>query len=172
MDTVRDIVETVLISLLIAVLVRTFVVERFLVDGPCMEPTFWTGESLLVWKLAYKFGGSPKRGDIVVFKYPLGPEKDYTKRVVAIGGDSIEMRLGRVYINGQQVQEPFVTYPGLYDTKAITVPEGSVFVMGDHRTNSEDSRTFGPVKLKDVKGKAVLIVWPPKNAGFIKQGRE
>lgn len=167
MDTVRDIVETVLISLLIALLVRTFVVERFLVDGPSMEPTMWTGESLLVYKLAFRFT-TPKRGDIVVFKYPLNPDKDYVKRVIAVGGDTVEMRLGRVYVNDQLVQEPFVLYPGLYEMNAVQVPEGSVFVMGDHRTNSEDSRMFGPVKLTDIKGKAVFRIWPLKSVGFLK----
>lgn len=167
MNTVRDIVETVLISLLIALLVRTFVVERFVVDGPSMEPTMWTGEWLLVYKLAYRFS-TPKRGDIVIFKYPLNADKDYIKRVVGLGGDTVEMRLGRVYVNGQLVQEPFALYPGLYEMNAIQVPEGSVFVMGDHRTNSEDSRMFGPIKLKDIKGKAVFRIWPLKSAGFLK----
>jgi len=167
MDTVRDIVETVLIALLIATVIRAIVVETFVVEGPSMEMTVYDAERVLVWKIAYRFS-KPKRGDIVIFKYPLNPNKDYIKRVVAVGGDTVEMRLGRLYVNGQQVQEPYVHYPGLTDMKAIAVPEGSVYVMGDQRTNSEDSRSFGPVKVKDVKGKAVFRTWPLKRAGLIK----
>jgi signal peptidase I len=167
MNTVRDILETVLIALLIAVLVRAFVIERFLVDGPSMEPTLWDSQSLLVNKLAYRFS-SPKRGDIVVFRYPLDPQRDYVKRCVAVGGDSVEMRLGRLYVNGQLKEEPYVRFPGLFEMKSVTVPEDSIFVMGDHRTNSEDSRMFGPVKLSLVKGKAVLVIWPLKDMGPIR----
>lgn len=167
MDTARDILGTVLVALLIAVLVRAFVVERFLVDGPSMEPTLWDRESLLVYKLTYRLG-TLKRGDVVVFRYPLDPSRDYVKRCVAVGGDTVEIRLGRLYVNGQLVEEPYVQFPGLYEMKSITVPEGSFFAMGDHRTNSEDSRMFGPVKLNMLKGKAVFVIWPPKNMGAIR----
>jgi signal peptidase I len=165
--TVRDILETVLAALVIALLVRGFVIEPFIVDGPSMEPTLWTGERLFVSKLTFRLG-TPKRGDVVMFKYPLNPNKDYVKRVVAVGGDTVEMRLGRVYVNGQQVQEPYIHFAGLYSMNALTVPEGTIFVMGDNRVNSEDSRDFGPVKLSLVRGKAVFRVWPLKSAGFIK----
>jgi len=167
MNAVRDILETVLIALLIAILVRAFVIERFLVDGPSMEPTLWDSQSLLVNKIAYKFS-KPKRGDVVVFRYPLDPSRDYVKRCVAVGGDTVEMRLGRLYVNGLLKEEPYVRFPGLYEMKSITVPEDCIFVLGDHRTNSEDSRMFGPVKLSLVKGKAVFIIWPLKDMGAIR----
>ncbi len=165
--TVRDIVETVLAALLIAIVVRGLIIEPFLVDGPSMEPTLYTGQRLFVSKITYRLG-TPKRGDIVMFRYPLNPSKDYVKRVVAVGGDTIEIRLGRVYVNGQQVQEPYVRFSGLYDMAAQAVPQGTIFVMGDNRANSQDSRDFGPVKLSLVRGKAVFRVWPPKSVGFIK----
>lgn len=167
MKTLRDILETVLIALVIAVLVRSFVVERFIVEGPSMEPTMWTDESLMVLKIAYRFG-EPKRGDIVVFQYPYNPQKDYIKRVIAVGGDTIEMRLGRVYVNGQQREEPYVLNPGFYNMNVTTVPEGTVYVMGDNRTNSEDSRMFGPVSLGQLKGKAVFRIWPLKSMGGLR----
>jgi signal peptidase I len=167
MNAVRDILETALIALLIAILVRAFVIERFLVDGPSMEPTLWDSQSLLVNKLAYRFS-QPKRGDVVVFRYPLDPSRDYVKRCVAVGGDTVEMRLGRLYVNGLLKEEPYVRFPGLYEMKSITVPEDCIFVLGDHRTNSEDSRMFGPVKLSLVKGKAVFIIWPLKDMGAIR----
>ena len=167
MKTLRDVLETVLIALVISILVRAFVVERFLVDGPSMEPTMWTDESLMVLKIAYRFG-EPKRGDIVVFQYPYNPEKDYIKRVIAVGGDPIEMRLGRVYVNEQFKEEPYVQYPGFFNMNVTTVPEGTIFVMGDNRTNSEDSRMFGPVSLSYLKGKAVLKIWPLKSIGVLR----
>ena len=104
----------------------------------------------------------------VVLRYPLDPSKDYIKRVVALAGDTVELRLGRVYVNGQLKEEPYIHFPGLYNMATLTVPEGTVFVMGDHRVNSEDSRFFGPVKQELVKGKAIVIIWPLKAAGAIK----
>lgn len=167
MDTLKDILETVLIALVITLIIRSFVVETFVVEGPSMQPTLYDGERLLVFKLAYRFG-EPKRGDVVVLRYPLDPSKDYIKRIVAVGGDVVELRMGRLYVNKKLVEEPYVQYPGLYNMGPITVPEGSVFVLGDHRTNSEDSRYFGPVSKDLLKGKAWVIIWPPKAMGLIK----
>ncbi len=167
MDTLRDIAEVVVITLVLAILIRVLVVETFVVDGPSMEPTMWTGEKLLVLKLAYRFG-QPKRGDIVVFKYPNDARRDYIKRVIAVGGDTVEIRLGRVYVNGLQKDEPYVQNPGFYQMNAVFVPTDSVFVMGDHRTNSEDSRMFGPVKTSLLKGKAIFRIWPLAKVGRVK----
>jgi len=167
MKAAREMAETVLICLVLAIIVRTFVTERFIVEGPSMEPTLWHGQWLIVYKLGYRFS-TPKRGEVIVFRYPLDPSVDYVKRCVAVGGDTVEMRLGRLYVNGQEIPEPYVTYPGLYDMKSTVVPEGSIFVVGDHRTNSEDSRMFGPVKVSAVKGKAVFVLWPAKDLGAVK----
>ncbi len=167
MDTIRDILEVVVVAFIIAMLIRGLVIETFVVQGPSMEPTLVDGERLLVSKIAYRFG-KPKRGDVVVLRYPLDPSKDYIKRVVALAGDTVELRLGRVYVNGQLKEEPYIHFPGLYNMATLTVPEGTVFVMGDHRVNSEDSRFFGPVTQELVKGKAIVIIWPLKAAGAIK----
>jgi len=167
MDTIKDIVEVVLIALVITLLIRSFVVETFVVDGPSMEPTLYDGERLLVLKLAYRLG-QPKRGDVVVLRYPFDPRKDYIKRIVATGGETVELRLGRLYVNNKLIEEPYVHFPGLYNMSPTVVPEGMVFVLGDHRTNSEDSRFFGPVRQELLKGKAVVIIWPPKAMGLVK----
>jgi signal peptidase I len=167
LETVRDILETILIALLLAVLIRVFIIETFVVDGPSMEATLWDGQRLLVSKMAYRFS-EPKRGDVVIFRYPLDPSKDYVKRVIAVGGDTIEVRMGRVYVNSERREEPYVLNPGLYDMRSTIVPEGCVFVMGDNRTNSEDSRSFGPIKVESLKGKAIAVIWPLKSAGFLK----
>ncbi len=167
MQTFKDIVEVTVVALVIAILVRTLLVEVFVVQGPSMEPTLVDGNRLLVSKIAYKIG-EPSRGDVVVLRYPLDPSKDYIKRVVAVGGDIIEIRLGRLYINGQLQQESYIEYPGIYNMAAVTVPSDSVFVMGDHRTNSEDSRYFGCVKEEFLKGKAVYIIWPLEKIGPVR----
>ncbi|HHY11972.1 MAG TPA: signal peptidase I [Firmicutes bacterium] len=166
-ETVRDILEVIVVAFFIAMLIRGLVIETFIVQGPSMEPTLINGERLLVSKLAYKFG-EPGRGDVVVLRYPLDQSKDYIKRVVAVEGDTVELRLGRLYVNGILQQEPYVRFPGLYNMASLTVPENTVFVMGDHRTDSEDSRFFGPVGVELLKGKAIVIIWPLKAAGAIK----
>ncbi len=167
MQTVRDILETVLIALILAVLIRSFVVERFVVEGRSMEPTLHSTDMVLVLKTVYRLG-PVKRGDVVVFRYPFDTSKDYIKRVVAVGGDTVQIRLGRVYVNGQLKEEPYVQDPGFFEMKSVHVPEGSVFVMGDHRTDSEDSRSFGPVSVDLMKGKAVVRIWPLKAAGWLR----
>jgi len=167
MQTFKDIVEVTVVALVIAILVRALLVEVFIVQGPSMEPTLVDGNRLLVSKIAYKIG-EPERGDVVVLRYPLDPSKDYIKRIVGVGGDTVEIRLGRLYVNGQLQQESYIQYPGLYNMAAITVPDGSVFVMGDHRTNSEDSRYFGCVNKELLKGKAVYIIWPLESIGPVK----
>ncbi len=167
MDTLRDMLEVVLIALVLAILMRTFVIETYYVDGPSMEPTLWTGERLFVLKLAYRLT-QPKRGDIIVFRYPYDQSRNFVKRVVAIPGDTLELRLGKVIVNGQPVEESFVREPGFYNMKAIVIQEGTLFVMGDHRTDSEDSRIFGAVSINDVKGKAFVRVWPLKKIGALR----
>lgn len=163
----RDIVEVVGLALVLAFLLRGFVAETFIVDGPSMQPTLWKGERVVVSKITYRFR-EPRRGEIVVLRYPYDKSKDFIKRVVAVGGDTVELRLGRLYVNGNLIPEPYVQFPGLYDMKPVQVPKGYVFVLGDHRTNSEDSRVFGPVPLELIKGKALWIIWPPKKMGVLK----
>jgi signal peptidase I len=166
MGSYREILETILIAVIIALVMRGFVVETYIIDGPCMEPNLWTGERVLVNKLAGRFGNID-RGDVIVFRCPYNPSEDYIKRVVAVGGDSVELRLGRLYVNGQLQEEPYTHYPGLYTVRPVTVPESSVYVLGDNRVNSEDSRVFGSVSLDLVKGKAFLVIWPPKKIKLI-----
>ncbi len=156
---IRETLETVVIAALIALVIRMFVFEPYLVSGPSMEPTLFTADRLIVSKFSYRIG-APMRGDIVVFKYPRNPDKDFVKRVIALGGETIEVRLGRVYINGQPIEEDFMTRSAVSNYPETEVPTGSVFVLGDNRTNSEDSRFFGFVPLQNIKGKAVALYWP------------
>jgi signal peptidase I len=155
----KDILETILIAAVVALLVRMFVIEPFYVNGPSMEPAFYTGDRLILNKFAYR-NAEPKRGDIIIFRYPRHPDQDFIKRVVAVGGESVEIRMGRLYINGQLYDETYPTRSSIASYPRTEVPRGSVFVLGDNRSNSEDSRYFGFVPLSSVIGKAWCIYWP------------
>ncbi|HSW10767.1 MAG TPA: signal peptidase I [Bacillota bacterium] len=162
----RELVETVLIAVVLALLARHFLVESFYVFGTSMEPTLVDAERLFVNKLSYRFV-PPERGDIIVFRYPRNPERDFIKRVVAVGGEAVEIIDGRVLVSGRPLD---VTHATLADNAyypLTEVPQGMLFVLGDNRRNSEDSRFFGFVPLENVKGEAFLRFWPLHRLGII-----
>lgn len=157
----REWVEALIVALLLMLLFRAFGIQVYMVSGESMEPTLHSNERLVVNKFIYHFR-MPRPGEIVVLKDPGQPSRELVKRVVAVDGERVEVRKGVVYINGEPLQEPykntqFTNYP---DFKPITVPSGYVFVMGDNRGNSWDSRDLGPVERRFVDGKAVFMVWP------------
>lgn len=155
----REVAETVLPALIIVLGLNVLVARACAVESVSMEPTLHETQRLIVEKVSY-YLHPPQRGDIVVFQMPsLGPTP-LIKRVIGLPGEEIETRDGRVYINGQLLNEPYVhqnTYPGIPPTH---VPEGSVFVMGDNRPYSNDSRYFGPVPLSAIQGRACFRYWP------------
>lgn len=157
---IRETAETILVALVLALILRGFVVDSIVVQGYSMEPGLQHGERILVNKLVYRFR-PPGRGDIVVFRYPLDPSRDFIKRVIGRPGDILEVRDGQVFINNHSLEEPYVRSLGSTNLGPQVVPEGTLFVLGDNRTNSEDSRYFGPIPEKSLKGKAFLIFWPP-----------
>lgn len=163
----RELVETLLLALVIALVVRTFVVEVYRVEGSSMERTLHNGERVLVNKFLYDWIRSPAPGDIIVFRYPREPDRNFIKRVVGIAGDRVELRSGKVYVNGQLLPEPPSVISTDMDSQEKVVPEDSVWVLGDNRNNSEDSRYFGEVPLKNIRGMAFYRFWPPqKMSGF------
>jgi signal peptidase I len=125
-----------------------------------MEPTLFAGNFVVVSKLAYQFA-EPSRGDIVVFHYPPNPEQDpYIKRVIGLPGDRVVVREDEVLINGVRIAEPYLKSPARQGGE-WNVPSGSLFVMGDNRNNSSDSRSWGVVPKENVIGKALVVYWPP-----------
>lgn len=162
--TLLDIFETLVLSLALFYGINA-VTARIRVDGFSMEPTMHSGEFVLVNKLAYKFG-EPKLGDVIVFQYPRDPEQEYIKRVIGTPGDHVKIYDGQVYINGQLINEPYIASPPSYQNE-WTVPENSLFVLGDNRNNSSDSHSWGPVPMDYVIGKALFIYWPPENWGTV-----
>ncbi|HEY8450250.1 MAG TPA: signal peptidase I, partial [Bacillota bacterium] len=120
-----------------------------------------------VYKLGYRFFTDPQPGDIVVFRYPLDPSRDFIKRVIAGPGDRIRIEEGRVYVNGEPLEEPYIRSRDSYNMPERQVPPGAVFVMGDNRTNSEDSREFGFVERDLIIGEAIVVYWPPQDSRLI-----
>jgi len=161
---VVDIFETILLTVILFAGINT-VSARVRVDGSSMEPTFHNSEFIIVNKLPYKIR-SPQRGDVIVFHPPRDPKEEYIKRVIGIPGDKIEVAGGRVYVNGQPIQETYIAAQPTY-SGSWSVPENAVFVLGDSRNNSSDSHNWGPVLLNEVIGKAVLVYWPPAQWGII-----
>ncbi|MDR3589675.1 MAG: signal peptidase I [Negativicutes bacterium] len=160
-EEIKDWVISILIAVVLAFFIRYYIVELYMVEGPSMRPTLLNGERLVVNKFIYRFK-TPQRGDVLVFRYPRDPSRDFIKRVIAIPGDTIEMKDGRIFLNGQLLNEPFILERTRGSFPLKEVPEGHLFVMGDNRNNSEDSRfpDVGFVPFELVKGKAVVVFWP------------
>jgi signal peptidase I len=179
---VREYGEAIVIAVLLALVIRTLVVQAFTIPSGSMMDTLLVGDYILVNKFLYgaelpliewRVPGlrDPGRGDIVVFKYPQDEKRDFIKRIVGVPGDEILIRGAQVYINGRLLEEPYVKpgpAPGLhgghycpyaYGCEPTRVPANSYFVMGDNRDNSQDSRYWGWVRRDKIKGKAFLIYW-------------
>jgi len=154
------------IALGIAAFVIVFLYQPVRVEGTSMMPSLDDQERIFINKFVYRIEPI-QRGDIVVFRYPLDPQKSFIKRVIGLAGDHIRIAEGRVYVNGKTVVENYV--PGAYQDgrsyPEIVVPNGSYFVLGDHRSLSNDSRDFGPVDASFIYGKAVFGYWPVEKVG-------
>src|SRR5947209_7686943 len=185
-STVREYFESIVIAVILAFFIRTFVVQAFKIPTGSMENNLLIGDHLLVNKLllgptatrlerALLPMGTIARRDVIVFKYPEDPDRDFIKRVIALPGETVELREKRVYINGKPLDEPYVHFlepPGgagefhevtSFDVRErygpVTVPANQYFVMGDNRDNSQDSRYWGFLPREYVKGKALVIYW-------------
>jgi signal peptidase I len=195
-SVVRELVETAIFILLVFFIVRG-IVQNFKIEGSSMEPTLHTGEYILVNKLIYFHFDlnaplrlmpgqeslpqkiiypfhQPHRGDIVVFEYPRDVRKDYIKRVIGLPGDTLEIRDGQVFVNGEQLNEPYLggtatncLGSGICGNGPFIIPPGTVFVMGDNRKNSSDSREWDSLPLDRVVGQAWVIYYPVNNWGLV-----
>jgi signal peptidase I len=185
----REYFESIVIAVIMALFIRTFVVQAFKIPTGSMEPNLLIGDHLLVNKFIFAPGGFERallptrdirRGDIVVFKYPVDPERDFVKRVIGLPGDTVELKHQRIYINGTPIDEPYAHYlPRPDGTLAgdpgdrreaygpVSVPAGHYFMMGDNRDNSEDSRYWGFLPRELVKGRALFIYWSFKPGGGV-----
>jgi len=183
----RENIEAIALAIVIALFIRTFVVQAFKIPSGSMKQTLLIGDHILVSKFIYGIKlpyirttlipiKNPKRGDIVVFKFPEDPKKDFIKRVVGVAGDVVEIKDKQVYVNGKPENHPYGMHTdprmisGLLQPRdnfgPITVPTDSLFVLGDNRDQSYDSRFWGFVNLSAVKGKAFIIYWSWDKKGF------
>ena len=187
-STAREYTEAILIALLLALLIRTFIIQAFKIPSGSMESTLLIGDHILVSKFSYGthipneipfldiklfddivlFSKVPQRGDIIVFKFPKDERRDFIKRVIGLPGDFLEVRRQKIYINKKLFEDTHArhTDPASNDSFVprddfgpVLVPEGYVFVMGDNRENSQDSRYWGFLNIKKIRGKALMIYW-------------
>jgi signal peptidase I len=179
-STIREYAEAIIVALALALFIRTFVVQAFKIPSGSMEPTLQIGDHILVNKFIYGVKipftsiqlfslEEPRRGDVLVFIYPLDQSKDFIKRVVAVEGDTVKLVNKKLSINGTEVPDPHAVYTeesalsGEVQKRdnfgPVTVPKGALFVLGDNRDRSLDSRFWGFVPLEDVRGKAFIIYW-------------
>lgn len=184
---IRENIEAILVAILIALFIRTFVVQAFKIPSGSMKQTLQIGDHILVnkfifgvkvpyWNKTILPFNSPQRDDIIVFKYPVDPKKDFIKRVVGVSGDVIESRDKQLFVNHRPVNHDFSVYsdPRILSGRnkprdnfgPITVPDNALFVMGDNRDESFDSRFWGFVDLKAVSGKAFVIYWSWDSQNF------
>ncbi|MFA5410623.1 MAG: signal peptidase I [Candidatus Omnitrophota bacterium] len=183
---VRDWIESIVVAFILAMIIRAFIVQAFKIPTGSMRPTLLEGDLILVNKFIYgaKIPFTDlrlpqvkplKRGDVVVFIYPENPKKDFIKRLVALPGESVEIKNGTVYINSRPLLDPLFSQRYYYNRgrfaeegDKITVPPGHFFVMGDNSASSQDSRFWGFVPHKNILGKAMVIYWPPRRIRIIK----
>ena len=159
------------ISIVLAVVVIVFIYQPVKVEGTSMMPGLTDQERIFINKYTYKLGaGSVEREDLVVFHYPYDPSQSYIKRIIGLPGDTIEIDNGTVYVNGKKLDEPYVPaeYRDHVPLKKESVPADKYFVLGDHRSSSNDSRVWGFVDRKEIYGKAVFVYWPPDKIGRVR----
>ena len=163
----RELIETIVLSLVIFLLIR-MVVQNYRIESHSMEPNFYEGQFILVNKLAYRLG-APERGDVLVFHNPKNTDEDYIKRIIGLPGDNLEIQDGIVYINGKQLNEiyPIREIPRSVMYGPTVIEPDHLFVMGDNRPQSQDSRAFGQLSEDLIVGKAWVRVWPFTEFGII-----
>jgi signal peptidase I len=160
-----------LLSVVIAIVVILFLYQPVKVEGTSMMPALQDQERIFINKFVYRFGiGKIERGDMVVFWYPNDPTKSYIKRVIGLPGDTVEVNDGTVIVNGKQIEERYVPdeYRDHQSSAAMKVPGDNYFVLGDHRSSSNDSRAWGTVPSHYIYGKAVFVYWPIAKVGVLR----
>ena len=186
-SVLREWAESIVIALILALFIRTFIVQAFKIPTGSMRETLEEGDRILANKFIYGAAvpftdfilsalRQPVRGDVVIFKYPEDPKKDFIKRLIALPGETVEIKGGSIYIDGKMVKEPQIYNHYYYNRSesdygkeglVVKVPEGSYYVLGDNSASSRDSRYWGFVPKKNVIGKAILIYWPPNRIRII-----
>jgi signal peptidase I len=158
-SALRELLETLILTVVTYLLVRTFLFETYRVVGQSMDQTLEQDQRLIVSKLSYRLH-EPQRGDIIVFHDPQEPSRNLIKRIIGLPGEILEIRSGQVFINGQPIDEPYLGSTSTRSEPQIAIPDGYYFVMGDNRNNSSDSRSWGVLDTNRIVGKAAFTYWP------------
>ena len=184
---IREWVESILIAFILAMFIRTFFIQAFKIPSGSMTPTLLVGDRLMVNKLRYgpklrftdkRLPGffKPNRGDIIVFIFPDDPKRDFIKRLIAFGGETVEIKDGDIFINGKLIEDPVINKTYYYNCgdygaqgQVIRVPEGHVYVRGDNSGSSHDSRFWGFVPEQNIVGRAEFVYWPVTRLRFINE---
>lgn len=156
----RETIETVVLTLLIFFLIRTFI-QNFRIEGASMEPNMHDGQYLIISKVAYWFR-SPQRGDVVVFDFPRDPNRQFIKRIIGLPEENLEIKQGRVFINDHLLEEPYLPNAGTYSWGPVTIGADEYFVLGDNRPYSSDSHSGWMLPRQNIIGKAWVSYWPPQ----------
>jgi len=185
-SVIREWVESIVVAFLLAMVIRTFVVQAFKIPTGSMRPTLMEGDLILVNKFIYgakapfinfRFPAlrQPQRGDVVVFIYPENPKRDFVKRLIATEGETVEIKNGTIYINDRPLLDATFSQRYYYnrgdfgrENQKITVPKDNYFVLGDNSASSQDSRYWGFVPKKNMLGNAIIIYWPPQRIRMVK----
>lgn len=165
-----ELLKFALIAIIIVVPVRLYVAKPFLVSGASMDPTFSTGQYLIIDELSYHFA-EPERGDVIIFRYPKDPSQYFIKRVIGLPGETVSIQNNELYITDasgarMHLDEPYVTNQGNGADISVTLPAGEYFVMGDNRPESSDSRSWGLLPRQNIVGRVFLRLLPPQTAAF------
>ena len=166
-NDIKEWIQAILIAIVVSVVIRLFLFETTLVYGNSMESTLRDRDRVIINKLVYHLY-TQSRGDIVVFKNPDNSNENYVKRVIGIAGDTVEVLDQKVYINDQLLDEPYLDVETENDFPKFEVPEDTIFVMGDNRNRSQDSRYIGPIPVENIIGKAQLRIWPISDFTFFR----
>lgn len=170
---IKEYGESLLIAFVLAMLIRTFVVQAFKIPTGSMKPTFTEGDRILVSKFIYRFR-EPQRGDIIVFKYPEDPKLAFIKRLIGKSGDNLKIKNGKILLDDKELSQKQINANFYYNRgkyggvgQEIEVPDNALFALGDNSANSRDSRYWGFVPRKNLIGKAILIYWPPNRVRLV-----
>ncbi|HOB20617.1 MAG TPA: signal peptidase I [Candidatus Atribacteria bacterium] len=171
-DAIRELkgwVFSLMTAVIAALLIRAFIIETVLVEGSSMRPTLNNNERVILYKTGYLLG-TPRRGDIIVFRTPKDQRVNYVKRVIGLPGETVRITDGTVYVNGVPLTENYILAPPMQDYDELKIPEGMYFVLGDNRNNSKDSRDgeVGLIPGKNIKGKAIFRIWPINKISIIR----
>ena len=159
-SVIREFLEMAVIAAVLAILIKTFIAGNYYVPSGSMEPTIITNDKVIVTNFSY-YLNEPERGDVIVFEYPEDRTKDYIKRCIGLPGETVEFKDSKLYVNGEQIEEPYLPEGLEFDDYGpITVPEDSFFMCGDNRNHSADSRVWGFLPDELIIGKAQVVYWP------------